>query len=371
MSKAYLVLEDGFYLEGNSFGKEGETFGEVVFNTSITGYQEVLTDPSYKGQIVTMTYPLVGNYGINSRDIESRKIWLEGFVVREVSKVYSNWRGEKSLDEYLEENGITGIENIDTRALTRHIRLQGAMKGCISTIDGDIKKLVKKVRDFPSIIGKDLVKEVTCKEEYKWEEPLRDEWGNKVIFGENKNIHIVVIDCGVKFNILRILKSFGCNVTVVPSSYSSGKILSFNPSGILISNGPGDPAGVPYIVETVRELIGKIPIFGICFGHQILGLSLGGRTFKLKFGHHGANHPVMDLMSKKVEITTQNHGFCVDIESLPEDMEITHINLNDKTLEGMKHKKLPILSLQYHPEASPGPHDSRYLFNEFIEMAGK
>ena len=369
MSKAYLVLEDGFYLEGNHFGAEGETFGEVVFNTSLTGYQEVLTDPSYKGQIVTMTYPLIGNYGINSQDVESRRVWVEGFVIREKSKIPSNWRAEKSLEEYLQEYGIIGIEGVDTRALTKHIRLQGAMKGCISTVDGDIKRLVRKVRSFPSIVGLDLVKEVTCREYYEWKEPLRDEWGNPVTLGEKVNTRIVVIDCGVKYSILRILKSFSCEVIVVPSSYSAKEILALDPSGILISNGPGDPSAVPYVVETVKELVGKLPLFGICFGHQIIGQALGGTTFKLKFGHHGGNHPVMDLKTRKVEITTQNHGFCVDIESLPKgEIELTHINLNDHTLEGMAHKKYPLFSLQYHPEAGPGPHDSRYLFKEFMNM---
>ncbi|NOZ64669.1 MAG: glutamine-hydrolyzing carbamoyl-phosphate synthase small subunit [Caldiserica bacterium] len=370
MSKAFLVLEDGFYLEGEHFGAEGETFGEIVFNTSLTGYQEVLTDPSYKGQIVTMTNPLIGNYGINSQDVESERVWVEGFVIREKARVFSSWRAEKGLEEYLQEYGVIGIERVDTRALTKHIRLQGAMKGCISTVDGDIKRLVKKVKDFPSIVGIDLVKEVTCKKYYEWEEPLRDEQGNPIILGDMSNAKVVVIDCGVKYNILRILKSFSCQVIVVPASYSAEEILSLNPSGVLISNGPGDPSAVPYIVETVKKLIAdNIPLFGICFGHQILGQALGGTTFKLKFGHHGGNHPVMDLKTRKVEITTQNHGFCVDMESLSQEaVELTHINLNDRTLEGIKHKKHPLFSIQYHPEAGPGPHDSRYLFQRFINM---
>ncbi len=369
MSKAFLVLEDGFCLEGKHFGAEGENFGEIVFNTSLTGYQEVLTDPSYKGQIVTMTNPLIGNYGVNSQDVESKKVWVEGFVIREKSRIFSSWRAEKGLEEYLQEYGVIGIEGIDTRALTRHIRLQGAMKGCISSLDGDIKRLVKKVKEFPSIVGVDLVKEVTCREHYAWNEPLKDEQGNPIILGDKTGKKVVIIDCGVKYNILRILRSFACEVIVVPASCSAEEILAFNPSGVLISNGPGDPSAVPYIVETVRKLISNLPLFGICFGHQILGQALGGTTFKLKFGHHGGNHPVMDLKSRKVEITTQNHGFCVDIGSLPEEeVELTHVNLNDRTLEGIRHKKYPLFSIQYHPEAGPGPHDSRYLFQRFIDM---
>ncbi len=367
-----MVLEDGFYLEGESFGAEGETFGEVVFNTSLTGYQEVLTDPSYKGQIVTMTYPLIGNYGINGEDFESRKIWLEGFVIKEKSPVASNWRSRETLEEYLKRYGIVGIEGVDTRALTRHIRLQGAMKGCISTIDGDIKRLVKKVRESPSLVGRDLVREVTSPEPYEWEEPMRDIKGQPEIWGENEDLRIIVLDCGVKFNILRILRSYGCRVTVVPSFFKAQEILSLNPDGVLLSNGPGDPAAVSYLVEEVRKLIGEVPLLGICFGHQLLGQALGGKTYKLKFGHHGGNHPVMDLLTGKVEITTQNHGFCVDMESLPPgEVELTHINLNDRTLEGLRHKKYPLFSLQYHPEAGPGPHDSRYLFPRFIELIRK
>ncbi len=364
-----MVLEDGFFLKGYSFGAEGETFGEVVFNTSLTGYQEVLTDPSYKGQIVTMTYPLIGNYGVNKEDVESRKVWVEGFVIREKSRLSSNWRAEKDLEDYLKEFNVIGIEGVDTRALTRHIRLQGAMKGIISTVDGDVKRLVRKVKDSPGLIGRDLVKEVTYEKPFQWEEPLKDEKGNPIIFREGKEYRVVVLDCGVKFNILRILRSYGCQIWVVPSFFKAEEILSYNPDGILLSNGPGDPAAVPYIVEEVRKLIGERPIFGICFGHQLLGQALGGKTFKLKFGHHGGNHPVMELSTRKVEITTQNHGFCVDIESLPSgEVELTHINLNDRTLEGMRHLKFPLFSLQYHPEAGPGPHDSRYLFREFIRM---
>jgi len=353
--KARIALEDGIVLEGLSFGATGERYGEVVFNTSMAGYQEILTDPSYKGQIITMTYPLIGNYGVNPEDIESRKPFVEGFVVKECSRIASNWRSQKSLGEYLRENNIVGIQSIDTRALTQHIRLQGAMKAVVSTEDLDKKSLTEKAKCSPGLIGRDLVKEVTSNRVQNWSEE-----------GEYK---VVVIDCGVKLNILRELVNNGCQVTVVPAKTEAEKILNMKPDGILLSNGPGDPAGVPYVVETVGKLIGKLPIFGICLGHQMLGLALGGKTYKLKFGHHGANHPVKDLKTRKISITVQNHGFCVDMDSLNKDeIEITHINLNDNTLEGMRHKKLPVFSVQFHPEASPGPHDSLYLFKEFVGM---
>lgn len=356
--KALIALEDGTVFKGVSFGACGERYGEVVFNTSMTGYQEILTDPSYKGQIVTMTYPLIGNYGVNPDDAESKRPWVEGLIVKECSKIASNWRSHKSLDEYLKENNIIGIEGIDTRALTRHIRLKGAMRAVISTEDVDAKKIIKKAKDSPGLIGRDLVKEVTS-EEIQY-------WNNK---GKYK---VVVIDCGVKFNILRMLEECECQVIVVPAKTEAEQILNMKPDGILLSNGPGDPAGVPYVVETVKRLLGKLPIFGICLGHQMLGLALGGKTYKLKFGHHGGNHPVKDLKTKKVAITAQNHGFCVDIDSLNKaDIEITHVNLNDNTLEGMKHKNLPIFSVQFHPEASPGPHDAKCLFNEFAIMINK
>lgn len=353
--KARIALEDGRAFEGFSFGASGTRFGEVVFSTSMTGYQEVLTDPSYKGQIVTMTYPLIGNYGINSEDVESRKPFMEGFVVKECSRIASNWRSQKSLDEYLKENGIIGIEGIDTRALTRHIRLQGAMKAVISTENLDEKSLIEKAKSSPGLIGRDLVKEVTADRVQNW--------------NERGKYKVVVVDCGVKFNILRELVNNECQVIIVPAKTEAEQILTMEPDGILLSNGPGDPAGVPYVVETVKKLIGKLPVFGICLGHQMLGLALDGKTYKLKFGHHGANHPVKDLNTGKVYITVQNHGFCVDMDSLnKEDIEITHINLNDNTLEGIKHKKLPIFSVQFHPEASPGPHDAQYLFDEFVKM---
>lgn len=354
-NKAILALEDGTIFKGFSFGAKGTSCGEVVFNTSMTGYQEILTDPSYKGQIVAMTYPLIGNYGINTKDIESRKIFLEGFIVKENSGITSNWRSQKGLDDYLKENNIIGIEGVDTRALTRHIRLQGAMKAVISTEDLNDKSLVEKAKSSPGLIGRDLVKEVTYNKTQHW---------NKE--GKYK---VVVIDGGVKFNILRNLTKRNCKVIIVPANTDSKEILAKKPDGALLSNGPGDPAAVPYVVETVKKLIGKIPMFGICLGHQMLGLALGGRTYKLKFGHHGANHPVKDLRNGKISITVQNHGFCVDVESLnKKDVEITHVNLNDDTLEGIKHKKLPAFSVQFHPEAASGPHDAEYLFGEFVEM---
>lgn len=352
---AKIALEDGTVFQGYSFGSEEEKSGEVVFNTSITGYQEILTDPSYKGQIVMMTYPLIGNYGVNLEDVESRRPFLEGFVVRECSRIYSNWSAHKSLGEYLKENNIFGIEGIDTRALTRHIRVQGAMKAVVSMQDLDNDRLAAKARVSQGLVGRDLVKDVTVNEIYSW---------NNV--GKYK---VIVIDCGVKFNILRHLDKRGCKLIVVPYYVAADKILKENPDGIFISNGPGDPAAVNHVVDTIKKLIGKIPIFGICLGHQILGLALGGKTYKLKFGHHGGNHPVKDLKTGKVAITTQNHGFCVDVDSLNKnDIEITHINLNDHTLEGMRHKRAPLFSVQFHPEAAPGPHDAAYLFDEFIEL---
>ncbi len=352
---AILALEDGKTFKGKSFGATGEKYGEVVFNTSMTGYQEILTDPSYKGQIVTMTYPLIGNYGVNKEDVESYKPFAEGFVVREYSKVFSNWRAEKSLGDYLKENNVFGIEGIDTRSLTLHIREAGAMKAVLSCQDLDEKSLVKKAKESRGLLGIDLVKEVVCDKAYEW--------------NKNGKYKVAVLDCGIKYNTLRILAKNNCWVMVVPAKATSKEILNMKPDGLLLSNGPGDPAAVPYVVNTVKELLGKLPIFGICLGHQMLGQALGGKTYKLKFGHHGGNHPVKDLKTGKVAITAQNHGFCVDIDTLnKKDIEITHINLNDNTLEGMRHKKLPIFSVQYHPEASPGPHDSMSLFNEFIKM---
>jgi carbamoyl-phosphate synthase small subunit len=357
---AILVLEDGTIFKGKSFGAGGERFGEVVFNTSMSGYQEIITDPSYKGQIVAMTYPLIGNYGVNPEDAEAVKPFVEGFVVREYSKLASNWRKDTSLGEYLKENNILGLEGIDTRALTLHIRQGGAMKAVLSTEDLDEKSLVQRAKDSLGLIGRDLVKEVTSNKKYVCKQV------------KHSHCKVVVLDCGVKYNILRKLIENGCEVVVVPAHTPAVEILKIKPDGVLLSNGPGDPAALDYVVRTTRTLLGKIPIFGICLGHQMLGLALGGATYKLKFGHHGANHPVKDLKTGRVSITVQNHGFCVDIDSLDKkDIEITHMNLNDQTLEGMRHKRLPMFSVQFHPEASPGPHDASYLFKEFIEMMKK
>jgi len=368
--KALIVLEDGMIFEGESFGATGEKTGEIVFNTSMTGYQEIMTDPSYKGQIVTMTYPLIGNYGINKEDIESRSPKVEGFIIKERSKITSNFRSEKSLEEYLKESHIIGIEGVDTRSLTLHIRTKGAMKAVISTTDLNPKSLIKKAKDSPGLIGRDLVKEVTCRKAYKAEEVIRRSLQLKAYSLKLKKV--VAMDFGIKFNILRCLIDAECDVTVVPADTKAKNILAMNPDGILLSNGPGDPEGVMYVVEEIKKLLEKRPIFGICLGHQLLGLAFGSKTFKLKFGHRGANHPVKDLKTGKIDITSQNHGFSVDINSLnQEDVELTHINLNDNTLEGMAHKKLPIFSVQYHPEASPGPHDSRYLFKRFTDMMQK
>ena len=352
---AKLALEDGRVFSGKAFGAAGERAGEVVFNTSMMGYQEILTDPSYRGQIVTMTYPLIGNYGVNREDVEGDRIAVEGFVVRECSRIPCNWRSEKGLGEYLAENGIIGIEGIDTRALTRHIRLAGAMKGILSTEDIDEQSLIQKAQQSPGLVGRDLVETVTVEQAYSW--------------NERGAHHVVVIDCGVKFNILRCLTEHGCRVTVLPARVSAEEILAHRPDGVLLSNGPGDPAGVPYVAETVRQILGKVPLFGICLDQQVIGMALGGNTYKLKFGHHGGNHPVKDIRTGRILITVQNHGFCVDVDSISQaDIEVTHINLNDQTLEGFRHRKLPAFSVQFHPEASPGPHDARYLFTEFVEM---
>ncbi len=359
--EALLALEDGRVFRGRSFGAPGERAGEIVFNTSMTGYQEILTDPSYKGQIVAMTYPLIGNYGVNDEDIESSKPQAEGFVVKEASKITSNWRSLKGLGEYLKEHNILGIEGVDTRALTRHIRTAGAMKSVLSTECLDEAVLVRKAQESPGLIGRDLVKEVTCQKLYQWSAVKEREKQSGLGIDtrnskDNVVFRVVAIDCGIKTNILRMLDRSGCDVTVVPAHTGAEEILTLNPDGLFLSNGPGDPAGVPYVAETIRKLIGKKPIFGICLGHQILGIALGGKTYKLKFGHRGGNQPVKDLATGKVSITAQNHGFSVDIESLNKDeIELTHINLNDHTLEGMRHKTSPVFSVQHHPEARPAP----------------
>lgn len=357
MTKAVLVLEDGRTFHGVSFGAVGETFGEMVFNTSMTGYQEILTDPSYAGQIVCMTYPLIGNYGVNEDDIESRRPWAEGFVVREASRIRSNWRSTQSLDDYLKEHDIVGIEHIDTRALVRHIRDKGAMRAAISSVDVDAESLLKKVLASPDMKNRELATAVTIEETFDY--PAMDE----------TRFHVVAYDFGVKTNSLREFAKYGCKVTVVPAETSAADVLALKPDGIFLSNGPGDPASMSKVVDEIRKLTeSQVPMFGICLGHQLLGQVFGGETYKMKFGHRGGNQPIKDLTTGKVEITSHNHGFAVEPASLPADVEVTHINLNDNTVAGLRHKTLPVFSVQYHPESAPGPHDSEYLFERFIEL---
>jgi carbamoyl-phosphate synthase small subunit len=366
--KAVLLLEDGTVFEGTSFGAKGQKCGEVVFNTSMTGYQEITTDPSYYEQIITMTYPLIGNYGTNKLDWESGKIFAAGFIVKENCEYPSNWRNRHSLSEYLKASGVVGLSGIDTRKLVKHIRNEGAMRGIISSKELRIPLLAKKLESYPGLVGRDIVKDVTSTKPYKWDKPFID-----VLKPSTAKPHlkykVVAYDFGIKQNILRLLISHGCDVYVVPAFTSAKEVLAQKPDGVFLSNGPGDPAAVTYAVESTRELLGKVPIFGICLGHQILGLALGGKTYKLKFGHRGANHPVKNLDTGQVEITAQNHGFCVDIDSLKDkDVELTHVNLNDNTLEGFRCKRLRAFCVQYHPESSPGPHDSRYLFETFTNL---
>lgn len=368
--KAILALADGRVFIGKALGTRGEVTGEVVFNTSMTGYQEILTDPSYCGEIVTMTYPLIGNYGINPEDVESGRPHLSGFVVKEACPYPSNWRSTMTLDEYLKQNGIVGIQGIDTRALVRHIRDNGAQTGIISSIDLDPASLVEKARQAPSIVGRDLVQEVTCTEPYHWTE---GPWnlGEGYTRGGEPRFKVVAYDFGIKRNILRNLVAIGCDVTVVPATTPAQQVLDMHPDGVFLSNGPGDPEPIVYAQENIRQLLGKVPIFGICLGHQLLALALRGRTYKLKFGHRGGNQPVQRKAEGQVEITSQNHGFAVDGDSIRDAAVLTHINLNDNTIEGLEHCKVPAFSVQYHPEASPGPHDARYLFDRFAALMEK
>jgi carbamoyl-phosphate synthase small subunit len=356
-AKAIIVLEDGRTFNGASFGAGGEVFGEMVFNTSMSGYQEILTDPSYAGQIVCMTYPLIGNYGTNADDVESRRPWVEGFVVREASRITSNFRSTSSLQDYLKANSIVGIEHIDTRALVRHIRDKGAMRAGISTLDLDKDSLLKKILATPEMHNRELASAVTAATEYEY--PASN----------GEKFHVVAYDFGVKTNSLREFAKFGCRMTVVPADTSATETMALKPDGIFLSNGPGDPASMTAVVDEIKTLTtSQIPMFGICLGHQILGEAFGGSTYKLKFGHRGGNQPIKDLTTGKIEITAHNHGFAVDADSLPTDVEVSHINLNDNTVAGLRHKTLPVFSVQYHPESAPGPHDSEYLFERFIEL---
>ena len=368
--KAVLALADGKIFEGEHFGAEKEVEAEIVFNTSMSGYQEIITDPSYCGQMVVMTYPLIGNYGINPEDFESDRPYLSGFIIKELSRVQSNWRSRGNLEDFLKKNNVFGIQGIDTRALTRRIRDKGAQQAVLSTNISDTQNLIEKARKSPGLIGRDLVKNVTCKNAYDWNE---SEWviqngQTQLEKTKNRSFKVLVYDFGVKRNILRKLIRAGCNVKVIPATTTADEALATKPDGIFLSNGPGDPAAVPYAIANVKNLLGRVPIFGICLGHQILSLALNGSTYKLRFGHHGGNQPVLDTHSGKVEITSQNHGFAVKENSLLKDVDITHLNLNDNTIEGIKHKTFPIFSVQYHPEASPGPHDSDYLFKNFVNL---
>ena len=374
--RALLALEDGRHFEGESFGATGTRVGEICFNTAMTGYQEVLTDPSYRGQIVAMTYPLIGNYGTNALDQESHSPHVRGFVIEELTDIPSNWCSEMSLEEYLRRWEIPGVQGIDTRALTRHLRTRGAMKACLTTEEISPDEATRRAVEGHGVVGMDYVREVSTRKIYQWdpEDKLSEPWSTAPRNGGNKSgippirFRVVAYDYGIKENILRLLRQKGFGVTVVPASTNAKEVLALNPDGIFLSNGPGDPAALQYAHQAIRDLMGKKPIFGICLGHQVLGFAYGGSTFKLKFGHRGANQPVKDLRSGKVAITAQNHGFAVDPDSLPSTIEVTHINLNDGTVEGMRHKELPIFSVQYHPEAAPGPHDASYFFQQFADL---
>jgi carbamoyl-phosphate synthase small subunit len=371
---AKLALEDGTIFSGTAFGADGEIDGEVVFNTSMTGYQEILTDPSYCGQIVTMTYPQIGNYGVNAEDVESARIHMRGFIVRELCDQPSNYRAAGSLNDYLAKAGVTGLQGIDTRRLVRHIRIQGAMKGVLSTLDLDDQSLVAKARNSAGLVGRDLVREVIPPKPYEWRE-ARSEWAlpadpssEQTSAAGAKQPHVVALDFGMKWNIPRCLAHLGCRVTVMPGTATADEVLAARPDGVFLSNGPGDPRPLTYAIETIRQLLGRKPVFGICLGQQLLGLAAGGEIYKLKFGHRGANQPVLNHQTGRVEITTQNHGFALRAETLPENVEVTHLNLNDRTVEGIRLRDCPAFSVQYHPEASAGPHDSHYLFGEFVRM---
>jgi carbamoyl-phosphate synthase small subunit len=368
VTPAVLVLRDGRIFRGQALGAEGQAEGEVIFNTAMSGYQEILTDPSYRGQIVVMTYPMIGNYGLNAEDVESRRPWVNGFVVKEGSPYPSSWRGKISLAEYLTAHGIVGLQGIDTRALTRHLRDGGAQDGLVSSVDLNEERLRAKARALPGLVGRDLVQEVTSEGPFTWQEGTWD-----LVHGyrpaREPRFKVVAYDAGIKLNILRQLATLGCAVEVVPATTPAAAVLERKPHGVFLSNGPGDPEGVPYLVESVQGLLGRVPVFGICLGHQILGLAAGGRTYKLPFGHHGANHPVKDLATGRVEITAQNHGFAVDPASVARAGWVeSHVNLNDGTCEGLQHREWPAFSVQYHPEASPGPHDASSLFRRFADL---
>jgi carbamoyl-phosphate synthase small subunit len=370
--QSLLALEDGRIFRGDGYGARGECYGEVVFNTSLTGYQEIFTDPSYAGQIVVLTNPQIGNYGTSTQDNEAARPYIEGLIVREFSPISSNWRSDQVADEYLERYNVPVLSEIDTRALVRHLRTHGVMRGVLSSIETDPDKLVAKARSIRKMEGTDLAKVVSTKETYEWESTdPRNQSGDFLLSDESDKpkLHVVAYDFGIKYNILRMLSREGCRITVVPAETSAEDVLALNPDGVFLSNGPGDPEPVDYAVKAIRKMLGRKPIFGICLGHQLTGLALGGKTYKLKFGHHGGNHPVKNHSTGKVEITAHNHNFAVDPDSINvNEVELTHVDLNDNTLEGLRHKTLPLFSVQYHPEASPGPHDSHYLFHDFRKM---